>query len=209
MHIAGWVNWWAKCEKLEFYNDEESYTEQSKKPSKPCRRPITETEEEYAMRVAEWEASIGHEKEVKPKGNAMTQKYYTDRLLPIYVKAIQQARTQPNGELKPWIFQEDGDPSHGKKKVGLAQLFLQKNWIPVLRHPPQSPDLNPMEACWNILKQRVRKRVWHDLDGYKQVIQDEWSKITMSEIRARIAEMPDRCKSVVEARGAPIKSDLW
>lgn len=208
-HVAGWCNWWFKCEKLEFYNDEETYTEKPKKPARPRRRPTTETENEYALRVMEWEASIGHDKEVKPKGNAMTQKYYVDRLLPVYVDALQKARFQPNKELKNWIFQEDGDPSHGKRKKGLAQLYLESNWIPVLRHRPQSPDLNPMEACWNILKNRVRKRIWHDLNEYKEVIQDEWSKITMEEIRRRIAEMPDRCKRVVESRGAPIKSNLW
>jgi hypothetical protein len=66
-----------------------------------------------------------------------------------------------------------------------------------------------MEACWNILKIRVRKRVWHSLDEYKEIIQDEWSKITIAEVRRRIAEMPDKCKRVVESRGAPVKSDLW
>ena len=76
----------------------------------------------------------------------MTQKYYVERLLPTYVEAIQKARMDPNGELKPWVLQENGDPSHGKKKRGLARVYLDSNWIPVLIHPPQSPDLNPMEA---------------------------------------------------------------
>jgi hypothetical protein len=57
----------------------------------------------------------------------MTQKYYIDRLLPVYVNALQQARFQPNGELKPWVLQEDGDPSHRKKKKGLAQVYLESN----------------------------------------------------------------------------------
>jgi len=30
----------------------------------------------------------GHSKEVKPKGNSNTQKYYKERLLPVYVKTI-------------------------------------------------------------------------------------------------------------------------
>jgi transposase len=208
-HIAGWCNWWAKCEKLEFYNDEETYIEGPTKPPKPRRRPTTETEEEFALRIAEWEASIGHDKEVKPKGNAMTQKYYVERLLPVYINAIHTARLQLNGELKPWILQEDNDPSHGKRKKGLAQLYLESNWIPVLIHPAQSPDLNPMEACWNILKNRVRKRVWYSLDEFKDIIQQEWAKITIAEVRARIKEMPDRCKRLVETGGAPIKSNLW
>jgi hypothetical protein len=87
-HIAGWCNLWAKAEKLEFYNDEETYIEKLQKPPKPRQRPTTKTEEEYAARVREWEAAFGHEKEVKPKGNGMTQKYYVDRLLPVYVNAL-------------------------------------------------------------------------------------------------------------------------
>ena len=71
--------------------------------------------------MREWEASLPYEQVVKPKGNAMTQKYYTENLLLVYTKALHQARLiWPNGELKPWLFQEDGDPSYGKKKRGMA-----------------------------------------------------------------------------------------
>jgi len=41
------------------------------------------------------------------------------------------------------------------------------------------------------------------------VLQDEWSKITMSEIRARISDMPRRCKLLVETGGGPIKTAMW
>jgi len=88
----------------------------------------------------------------------MTQKYYTERLLPVYINAIQKARLHDSN---PWHFQEDGDPSHGKRKPGLAQRLKDSNWIDNLVHPVQSPDLNPMEGVWNILKQRVRRRKWH------------------------------------------------
>lgn len=168
-----------------------------------------ESKEEFEARIREWEASLPQEQVVKPKGNAMTQKYYVDNLLPVYVNAIQEARMRPGGELKPWLFQEDGDPSHGKRKRGLAQLFLEKNWIATLCHPAQSPDLNPIEAIWNILKQRVRRRTWRTMAEYKAIVRDEWGKITMKEVRARIAEMPERCKRLVKTGGAPIKSSLW
>ena len=92
---------------------------------------------------------------------------------------------------------------------GVAQAVREQNWIPILTHPAQSPDLNPMEACWNILKQRVRKRKWNNLEELKQIIQEEWHKIELSEIRARIAEMPNRCRLLTETGGKPIKSDLW
>jgi transposase len=85
----------------------------------------------------------------------------------------------------------------------------EANWIDSLFHPAQSPDLNPIEAVWNILKQRVRQRIWNSIEELKAILQEEWSKITMQEVRARIQDMPRRCKLLVETGGAPIKSAQW
>ena len=43
----------------------------------------------------------------------------------------------------------------------------------------------------------------------KQVCQEEWQAITMNQVRARIAEMPKRCRMLVETGGKVIKSSLW
>jgi len=67
--------------------------------------------------VLEWEASKPYKVEVKVQGNAMTQKYYVERLLPIYYDAIE---TMHQIDDKPWLLQEDRDPSHGMRKEGLA-----------------------------------------------------------------------------------------
>lgn len=136
----------------------------------------------------------------------MTQKYYTERLLPVYIEAIQKARLHNAG---PWLFQEDGDPSHGMKKEGLAFKLKQENWIENLTHPAQSPDLNPIEAIWNILKQRLRRRIFHSEEEIKEALQEEWSKITMLEVRKRISQMPSRCTRLIRSGGAPIKTALW
>lgn len=55
----------------------------------------------------------------------------------------------------------------------------------------------------------MRKRTWDNLDELKEVIQDEWSKIAMEEVRGRIAEMPWRWKQVARYGGKAIKSELW
>ena len=84
----------------------------------------------------------------------MTQKYYCDRLLPVFINAIHKARATPKGEDKPWVLQEDNDPSHGHKSNGLATRLKASNWIDTLVHPAQSPDLNPIEAiCCCVLHQ--------------------------------------------------------
>jgi hypothetical protein len=205
LHIAAWINWHHKAEKLEFYHDENNTTLKPRRPRKP-QQTMYESKEDFSQRLLQWEATQSHEAEVKPKGNAMTQKYYTERLLPVYINTIQQARLQ---NPQNYLLQEDNDPSHGTRKNGLAQQLKEVNWITNLVHPAQSPDLNPKEGILNILKQRVRRCTWHSIDELKEVLQDEWSKITMEEVRARIADMPRRCKLLVETGGGPIKSALW
>ncbi|KIM98641.1 hypothetical protein OIDMADRAFT_20135 [Oidiodendron maius Zn] len=165
-----------------------------------------ESQADYDIRILEWQASLPHTKEVKPKGNAMSQKYYTERLLPVYIEAVNSARLQ---HAKNWYLQEDNDPSHGSRKYGLAQRLKRDSWVNTLPHPPQSPDLNPMEGIWNILKQRIRRYIWRSIEELKEIIQREWSKITMEEVRSRISEMPGRCKSLVKSSGGPIRSNLW
>ena len=66
-----------------------------------------------------------------------------------------------------------------------------------------------MEAVWNILKQRVRKRKWYNKDDLKRVILEEWKDISQKEIQAKIDEMPERCVWLVNNSGKGIKSGLW
>ena len=94
--------------KLRFHNDEEDKVERPPLPEKPHRRLTTETNEEYAERLKEWEALKPHDIDVKVQGNAMTQKYYAENLLPLYVDAVKAMRSIDD---KPWLLQEDGDPS--------------------------------------------------------------------------------------------------
>ena len=140
----------------------------------------------------------------------MTQKYYCQKLLPFYIEAVKFARSRiPTDAHSQWYLQEDNDPSHGKRSRGLAEHLREQNSIPKLHHPGNSPDLNPMEGIWSILKQRVSRRAWNDIEELKGILQEEWDQITQEEIQARIREMPERCKYLVETGGAPYKSSLW
>ena len=177
-----------------------------KPPGKP-RKSRYETQEQYERRFLEWQALIPNaEIQVQPKGNSMTQLYYTENILPHYLETIKQAQ-EAQGRA---ILQEDNDPSHGtRSQFNLTRKYKNDNNIELLIHPAESPDLNPMEACWNILKQRVRRHRWDNLDQLKELLVQEWEAITMDEIRTCIAEMPDRCDRLVERGGKMIKSGLW
>jgi hypothetical protein len=69
-------------------------------PPKPRRRLKTETDEEYTERLKEWEASKPYDVEIKVQGNVMTQKYYVENLLLMYVDAIKSMRLIDD---KPWL----------------------------------------------------------------------------------------------------------
>jgi len=88
IHIAGWCNWHEKAPELVFYNDEMDNMPKPKRPPKP-RRSKYETEEAYNQRVFQWELTLPHDVEVKPKGNSMTMKYYSEKILPICIQAVQ------------------------------------------------------------------------------------------------------------------------
>ena len=124
----------------------------------------------------------------------MTQKYYTERVLPVYLQSYNEARMK---DLNP-LLQEDNDSSHGtRSEDNMARRFKDSNWITVLIHPAQSPDLNPIEAVWNVLKQRLRKKKWDEKDDFRRAILEAWDEISMDEIRRRIAEMPKRCRLLI------------
>lgn len=62
----------------------------------------------------------------------------------MYAKEISDARLIHD---RTGILQEDNDNSHGTRlKDNIVVQYKEANWIPTLIHPPQSPDLNPIEG---------------------------------------------------------------
>ncbi|KAF2726413.1 hypothetical protein EJ04DRAFT_453448 [Polyplosphaeria fusca] len=220
LHFAAWINWYKKAPELTFYNDEYDDYEPLQKGSRPRRRPMTETEEDYKKRLALWEAEQPRKVDVVRKGNSMRGSYYTKKLLPVYRDALNRLSSRSNTYRKAvptrqrynWYLQEDNDPSHGTKiPQSLPALYKQEQGLETFWHPPNSPDLNPIEAVWNILKERL-KRYLHGLETLaeiKQALQEEWKAITIDQVRARIQEMPWRCGELSKTGGERIKSQLW
>jgi hypothetical protein len=72
-------------------------------------------------------------------------------------------------------FQEDGDPKHQsaktknwKEKTGLKFI---KDW------PPNSPDLNPIENLWAILKRKVSLKKPVGVEATEDLLLQEWIKL--------------------------------
>ncbi len=90
------------------------------------------------------------------------------------------------------LFQHDNDPKHtSKATVG----FLKKNRVKVIQWPSMSPDLNPIEHLWGILKRQVEHHSPSSIQSLKEVILEEWKKIDVLSLKIMEAIQSTRFSS--------------
>jgi transposase len=137
----------------------------------------------------------------------MTQAYYTKHVLRHHIDHVKKLEARYKRTI---LFQEDNDNSHGTRSIkNVARELKDASQVSTFTHPPQSPDLNPIEGIWRIIKQRLRGSEWTSVQAFKDDIQAEWTRIDQKSIRKRITEMKWRCQRCIELDGKRIRSKLW
>jgi transposase len=89
-------------------------------------------------------------------------------------------------------FLQDGAPCHTSRKV---MAFLKQNNISVMDWPGNSPDLNPIENLWSILKAKLKKN--HQITSLPlliQAIKQEWIAMPRAMMMNLAHSMPKRIK---------------
>lgn len=99
------------------------------------------------------------------------------------------------------IFQQDNDPEHTAK---LVEKWLENQEFVTMDWPAQSPDLNPIENMWALLKNRLYCNYERPPNGMLELwdrTAEVWHKITAEECQKYINTMPQRCHDVIKAKG--------
>ncbi|RFU25235.1 hypothetical protein B7463_g11099, partial [Scytalidium lignicola] len=150
------------------------------------------------------------------EGKGFTQQKYAEQILRGPLKEIFEAKAQPVKEIfdisGDFFCVEDNSPVHGKKNTpknkGFCNAVRLECHINSIDWPPVSPDLNPIENIWRILKQLLRNRKPHggwNLEDLKEAMVDIWDHEISIEnhINHFIDTMPQRIWKVIWRRGGP------
>ncbi len=116
-------------------------------------------------------------------------------------RAILSAHIQPNAsELigRRFTVQMDNDPKHTAKAT--KEFLKGKKWT-VMQWPSQSPDLNPIEHAFHLLKGKCPK----NKQELKTVAVEAWQSITRDETQRLVMSMRSRLQAVIDCKGFATK----
>ncbi len=73
-----------------------------------------------------------------------------------------------------FIFQQDLAPAHTAKGT---KSWFNDHGVTVLDWPANSPDLNPIENLWGIVKKKMRYTRPNNADDLKATVKETWASI--------------------------------
>ncbi|GFW51701.1 transposable element Tc1 transposase [Trichonephila clavipes] len=99
-----------------------------------------------------------------------------------------------------FVFQDDNARPH---RARLVENMLEAETIQRKEFPACSPDLNPIEHVWDMLRRRIaaRPRPSATVRDLEIALLEEWNSIPQSLIDNFIASMANRCAAVLAVRG--------
>ena len=103
-----------------------------------------------------------------------------------------------------WIYMDDNATCH---RSSATNSFKAQAGIRTLKWPACSPDLNPIENVWSLLKRGVRQsiRPGDDLARLEVLLRQEWDRLNQDVINRLIESMPSRIRQVINRSGEVTK----
>jgi len=119
------------------------------------------------------------------------------RYVPTLAAGLCESRaTAITGELHAVV--EDNAPWHTAKVV---KQYYKDSHVRRLDWPPYSPDLNPIENLWSLLKHLVQQRSPTDFESLRHAVIDAWRSVSPNVCRNLVESMNRRLSAVIELGG--------
>lgn len=135
---------------------------------------------------------------IEKEWRRLTGKVHREKVLPWVYYFMDWVAQHPENRLRHAMLMEDGASPHTAK---LTKQLHDLCGIEKMYWPANSPDLNPIENVWRLLKQRVAKRFPRTLAEVRQCIEKEWAALDLSDVARYIGNMNERCRTVINAKG--------
>lgn len=130
------------------------------------------------------------------EGKTVNSSVYRDQILTGPLKEFWE---ESFGDVEEPIVMEDNAPVHKKVCIPVRQELGMR----CHQHPPNSPDLNPIENIWGHMKDRIAKEYSHitSITTMKQVVMNMWMEFEDGRWDHLIESMPERIQAVIKAKG--------
>lgn len=125
------------------------------------------------------------------KGQTMNSNAYLNLL----INNLPECFVDCNAE----VFMQDGASCHTSKVI---KDWMKDYSVNVIEDwPGNSPDLNPIENLWYIVKKELREQDTNSLPKLKAAIEEVWNNISNDILHKLVDSVPNRLKEVIKKKG--------
>ncbi|KAH0603088.1 uncharacterized protein H6S33_008092 [Morchella sextelata] len=131
-----------------------------------------------------------------PAGVTIKSQTYVDEILDPYLIPFWHETCEAYG----WTqVVEDNAPGH----KGVANQCREVNEVETVPWPPQSPDLNLIEALWAEIETELGETIGrvNDIEVLQIMIRNAWDSIPVDRLDSLVRSMPRRLAAVIAAGG--------
>ncbi|CAF3466931.1 unnamed protein product [Rotaria sp. Silwood2] len=97
-----------------------------------------------------------------------------------------------------WSLLKDNDPKHTSK---MCKRFKVDNGVQSLPWPSQSPDCNPIENVWALMKLKINKQPPTSMKNFMARIRKEWKNLSVHFAAKLVNCMEHRIELLIERNG--------
>ena len=98
----------------------------------------------------------------------------------------------------PWFLLENNDPEH---RSNYTSTWKSAHRIVTLPWPSMSPNVNPIENFWSILKTKIAYRRPHTIKDLIKAINKEWNNFPKELALRLINSTKNRIEALIDASG--------